>query len=441
MLPSKRRIAILGGGPSGVTAARQIAKASDAEVDLIEAEAELGGLHKGPIIGGQAYDIGAFVFGPTHDLLRTFPELAVRFVEVRARYRRITPTGRLDIYPISVEGYVRDYGFAASIRALADLCVSKFRFRNQDSVTAYVSYRIGAHLYVSSGLKAYVERLYGIADTEVGIEFARQRLRYLDQISISQGIRSAVHRVISGSGKIEDQSVLIKPEDGFSRLYSSIRGLLESDGVRVFAPARLERMAKLNDGGVEISTDQFVRRYDSVISTIPLVDLLALLNLPQHGRCEWVRLVTLFYRGKVSVEGDFIYNFTFDGRWKRMTVFSRLYAEPSRLDRFSVEITMPQEEMPDTDRLRREFERHVMQYRVCSEFEMLGCHVTDKAYPLFRHGQSEGVAKDRASVESLGIQLAGRQGRFEYLSSAEAAAQASRLADKELARQSDASHD
>jgi len=132
------------------------------------------------------------------------------------------------------------------------------------------------------------------------------------------------------------------------------------------------------------------------------------------------------------VQGDFIYNFTFSGLWKRMTVFSRLYDEAEGWDRFSVEVAVPETAPVDRDALRKDFEDHVRKHAICQNLELVGTYVTHRAYPVFRRGQAPGVAQDRALIESLGICIAGRQGKFAYLSSAEATLQARHVAERVL---------
>jgi hypothetical protein len=160
-----------------------------------------------------------------------------------------------------------------------------------------------------------------------------------------------------------------------------------------------------------VRTDSFTRRYDAVIATIPIGPLLSLLGFEARGCYEHVTSVTLFHRARVTVEGDFIYNFTFSGLWKRITVVSRLYGEDEERDRFSVEIAVPEKERLDANALQNDFEAHVRKFGICSDLELMGSYVTQRAHPLFRHGLSEAVAQDRALVESLGIRLAGRQGK------------------------------
>jgi len=54
--------------------------------------------------------------------------------------------------------------------------------------------------------------------------------------------------------------------------------------------------------------------------------------------------------------------------------------------------------------------------------------VTERAYPVFRVGDTPKLDADRARLRDLGVHLVGRQGAFEYLSSHAVASEARRLA-------------
>jgi protoporphyrinogen oxidase len=194
-LASKQRIAVLGGGAAGVTAAGQLARSLGAHVDLFEAAPVLGGLHKSVTLDGQVYDVGAFVFGAEHALLKVFPELRSMFAALDARYRRITPAGTVDHYPMSIRGYVRDVGLYQASLATLDMLSAEIRYRHPDTVAAYAYSHMGRRIYESSGLKAYVERLYGRPDSEIDLQFALQRLRYLGEISIAKSLTAGFRRV------------------------------------------------------------------------------------------------------------------------------------------------------------------------------------------------------------------------------------------------------
>ena len=428
-LSSKQRIAVLGGGAAGVAAAGQLSRAFGIQVDLFEAAPILGGLHKSATLEGETYDVGAFVFSTEHALLQVFPELSSMFVGLDARFRRLTPSGALDHYPISIRGYLREVGLGRASLAAIDMLSSKIIHRHPDTVAAYAYSHMGRRIYESSGLRAYVERLYSRPDSEIDLQFALQRLRYLGEISITRSLTTGLQRVIRRSDDGSTQRVLIRPPAGFSACYNRIRELLESSGVRVFTSSSPRALLSLGNGAFEMESEQGKQRYDSLIATIPLTQTLSLLGRVGRGRYEHVTLVTLFYRGQLLMEGDFIYNFTHDGAWKRISVFSRMYRETSGAERFGVEIAVRDGEPFDVTLLQVEFESHAARMGLLAHPERVGSCVTEHAYPVFLKGQYGEVLKDRAEAEALGIHLTGRQGLFAYFSSAESAAHARKTAD------------
>jgi len=380
------------------------------------------------MLGGQAYDVGAFVFGADHALLEVFPELTGIFVSIDARFRRVTPAGTLDHYPISIRGYVRDVGLHQAMLGTLEMLSAQVRFRAPGTVAEYAYSHMGRRIYESSGLKAYVERLYGRPDSEIDLQFALQRLRYLSEISVAKSLTTGLQRALQRRGRDSSQRVLIRPSAGFSACYSRIQELLERSGVRVRTSASPQALVSLGNGAFELKFEHGSHRYDGLIATIPLAETLRLLGRASHACYEHMTLVTLFYRGQVLMEGDFIYNFTRDGRWKRISVFSRTYREDDGLERFGVEVTIREGQLIDIELLQAEFESHAAKIGLLARLERLGSHVTEKAYPVFPNGQYAQVLRDRAEAEALGIRLTGRQGLFAYFSSAESAAHARKIA-------------
>lgn len=156
------RIAVLGGGISGLMVARELADQPGAEVDLYERDTRLGGLLRSVRADGLEFDIGAFAFGHEHELLRSFPALAGRMVTIQPRGLSVTPAGTWEGYPLTPRGFLRDHGVARAAVAGASLLWGKVRHRRRNSVPAYARFYMGDALYRWSGLPLYIERLYGI---------------------------------------------------------------------------------------------------------------------------------------------------------------------------------------------------------------------------------------------------------------------------------------
>jgi protoporphyrinogen oxidase len=425
----KAKVAVLGGGVAGVTVANVLAERGVA-VDLLEVSSRLGGLHHSVTIDGCCFDIGAFIFTPEHELLRSFPFLARHFRPAQPRYARITPQGNLDVYPMSIESYVREEGLLGAGLGVASLVAGRLRYRRKRDVREYAQYYMGRQIYRRSGLQRYVERLYGLQDTEVGLEFAAQRLRMLERYTprelLTQQLKQTWQR-LRRSPVPGNSRALVRPSQGFSYVYGLVHQQLERVGVEVRLNARLEAIRRL-DSGFEVEVDGETRSYDRVISTIPIPTAQKLLGIEPWSGFETMRLYSLFYRGKLRHDNAIQYNFTPRGQWKRITSFSKYYGQQNGRDWWTVEVTTRDNGPNPVELFQREFEDHARDIGVFEgEAEFLGATETENAYPVFRVGYSDQLVQERAKLAAAGIDAIGRQGSFEYLSSLEAASRAKKF--------------
>jgi protoporphyrinogen oxidase len=417
----RQSVLVLGGGAAGVSAAHQAATAG-LDVTLLEQAPQLGGLHRSQTVAGRVFDIGAFFFCDAHELLRTFPGARASFVTACTTPVRITPTGSYDTYPMSFRGYLRDHGLVQSALDLAQLVRGRVAPRRPATVPGFVESYLGRGMYRRSGLKTYIERLYGLPDGEIALEFAAQRLGALQELTATQMVRRWIRRRRADHGEVVVS--LARHPDGFAVVYGAIARELEQLGVQLttgVTPTRLQRRGRR----FVLETDRGTHVADHVISTVPVRTALQLLRLPQEGQYETMTLHSLFFRGRVVPGGSVFYNFTPAGTWKRATVFSRLYGALPAEDHFTVEVTSHASD--GTAAHAEDFIQHATALGFVERPELVGHLVTPDAYPLFRRGQSAGRAEDRAQLTRAGIHLAGRQGRFEYLSSSQAAQQAKSL--------------
>jgi phytoene dehydrogenase-like protein len=417
---ARPRIAILGGGIAGCVLAAELARGGEFAVDLYERGDRLGGLHHSPVFGSLAFDIGPFFFDSDHQLFKTFPDLRDTFVRFPVKAASIGRNGAVDRYPISVRGYLRNYGKGHFIRALADIAVSKIRHRKRDSLPAYIQYYLGGSIYRQSGLRTYIERLYSMPDTQVDLMFAEHRMGDLRKWA---SLRKMLWRLLSGPRALIPSAyaatALARPAGGFSSLYADIEEALVSRGVNVVKNAEIGHIAG-HDGAWRLHCRDGDRAYGEIASTIPLPALAALIREPVEHRFETVSLLSLFYtfRGDPGYDATMICNFCDTGRWKRITDFSRIYGKDGDRHYFAAEIPLAPGANPDVDAERAGFERHVASLGLfAGELGFQGSCVTRNAYPVYRAEAVAGLAADRRRIADRGIRLAGRQGRFEYISS------------------------
>lgn len=426
-----KSVAVLGGGVAGVAAAGTLAADPSMSVTLIEKAPELGGLQSSVEVDGSVYDIGSFLFGEDHELFEVFPSIRDLYVSVQPQLRSITPNGSLDRYPATVRGYLRDRGPLQLGRAAASLVGAKVRHRRRDTLPSLLRYYLGDVFYESTGFKTYLERLYGLPEDEIDLEFADKRLFFLrDVCSLRTRARRAVARAAGADAGFAAPHALVRPREGFGRIFRTVRRELEDRGVQVRTGADVQGVRRSGSGGFVLQSAGASERYDEVVSTLPLSLTARLLGVPLGVEPEYMSLVSLFYKtaGGVGHDATVLSNLTSRGRWKRVTDFSRLYGEPTG-HCFTVEVTTRGVDADSVRRMDEDFRGHVQSlglYR--EELRLVGHRVTQRAYPVYRRSYMAAVRAARQELERHGVHLIGRQGRFEYIPSDAVAAGAGRLA-------------
>ena len=427
-LPS---VAVLGGGAAGVTAAAHLARSGQWRVELFEASDHLGGLHHSPLADGIAYDIGVFLFSRDHEYLRTFPGLADLLVPARFRPVALRASGRMDAYPFSIQGYVRDYGYPRFFLDLADLLGCKWSSRRRDTFRRFCTYYLGNGIYERTGLRAYAERLYELPDREIGLELARSRLQAVaEQCSLR---RNALQILGHWAARRDPpgQLALVRPAAGFQVMYEHIARDLERAGVRLRLRSAIRRVER-SKSGFCLDLGEGSAEFDKVLSTIPVDSAAQLVGVSLPFVPPTMQLVSLFYRfrGDTGFDGECLFNYSFGGDWKRLTLFSHYHGTVDGDDYFTVECTARDTEVVDLEARRRAFEAHIAGWPVLrGRLDYRGGAVTPRAYPVFRVGEEHLVKESRRQLEATGITLAGRQGRFEYLSSADVASRSRAVAE------------
>ncbi len=433
-MENKKKIAILGGGVTGVVLAGELSTSPSFEVELIEKAPVLGGLHRNFTTDNLNYDIGAFVLPIDHSLFTTFPSLKDLCLQIKNRMGSLTPGGSVDKYPCTLKGYIQDNGLVNFVYACLDLAYCKLRYWNQESVPAFVKYYIGTNVYQKSGLKSYIERLYGIKDEEIDLEFATKRL---GEIGKAASLRAIASKLFQGGNTalVEPptmKEVVVRPPEGFQKIYEAAKEVLLSQGVKVSTNCEMKAITREGDG-FEIEFSEGKRYYDRVVSTIPIAAISRLIGKPLEKDLEYRKLLSLFYRfnGELGYGDNILHNFTTQEAWKRITTFSKYYGTHEGDDYFVVEITLDKDTQPDISQQQEDFESHVQSLGLFKgKLKYQGSLVIPNAYPVYRRDRLNEVIEAKQSLQEWGLDLAGRQGDFDYISSYDAAANARSLAEK-----------
>lgn len=440
------KLAILGGGVAGITLASELSKYSVFDIDILEKSSVLGGLHQNININNLNYDIGLFLFSNSYGLFEFYPEIADFYVPVNSQQLRssLTPKGNIDKYPMSIEGYIEDYGLLKFFYACVEIIASKIIYYKRNTLSSWIKYYIGNSIYKDSGLKAYIERLYGTTDENIDIEFAKKRLSAVKRVGSLRTVLSRIFTLKNVENLFKNDKsnslqgstfkTLVRPQEGFGKIYNDIiKNSLRSREVLVYTNCQLKNI-KILDKGFEIEfSDNRKKIYDNLISTIPLEALSLAIGKPLDFQIEYRALCSLFYRfnGNLGYKNAVLNNFTKEGAWKRIITFSKYYGKYEGDDYFAVEITVENNKSINKEQLREKFESHIKSLGLFQgELKYQGDIVIKNAYPCYTRDLVNKVATTKNYFKELGIDLLGRQGEFDYISANDAIVNAKKLADK-----------
>lgn len=403
---------VLGAGVSGLVSASVLARQGCRQVAVVDEYAHLGGNHIDWSSGGYTFDIGSLIFQDDSPLLQHFPELLPLYVPIRPRWARLNPQGSITAYPISLRDDILGAGPLEVTRILASAVYARLFQRRMRNAREFARHWIGARLLQRSGLDSYMTRFYGIASDQIGIELARKRMQW---ISEHASLRALLGRLRRASPPTPTNRQLARPREGFASLYAVAAATLSARGVGFLAGAKLERIEKLDHGFVLFCDGRAIIA-DRIISTIPIPRLQALCGLAVSQELETITLLALYFSfdGERGFEEEIVYNFSHDGAWKRLTMYSDFYGQAHGREYFGVEV-IANHIGRSVARAEADFRGHVAANGLFrGDLRLEGSQILENAYPIYRNGADESAADAVKALKAFGIESFGRQGGFNY---------------------------
>ncbi|EHJ61756.1 hypothetical protein NSU_1265 [Novosphingobium pentaromativorans US6-1] len=412
---------VLGAGIAGLTAAECLSDAGF-RVTVIDRRNACGGIHRSRRIDEYTFDVGSIFYEDNARIFSLAPDIKDMCPSVRRVQRRVSPSGRLLHYPLDVREMAAELGIGLA-PALLDLALSRLFVRRDGTLDAISRQRLGKQLFEATGLKAYMARYHHRAPSRIDEEFFFRRMAQIEKSTrLSVLLRTGLASLLGPSHRPEQirRPLRVRPECGFEALFSPIAARLAAKGVRFELGQSLESLRF--DGKVHmLRTDKAYHFADAVVSTIPLDTVHKALFGEGSGLVS-LDMTTLFVSADwIAAEaGNVLFNFHKAGRWKRATIYSRIYPAPddrrsSMREYLAVEITVPPGEAHDPLSAFDDFSRHVTALGIARNLALEGHEQVADAYPLHAPGTKAKVQSLLAAISAKGIVMAGRQGRFEYL--------------------------
>jgi protoporphyrinogen oxidase len=313
-------VAIIGGGPAGLTAAYCLQKRSRHHRPVVLEEADqIGGIARTEIYKGYRFDIGGHRFFTKVDSVaalwrEVLPEDFLR----RPRLSRIFYRGKYFYYPLRLLDALGNIGMYESFRIILSYAKWQLLPHSQETnFEQWVTNRFGGRLFLHF-FKTYTEKVWGLPCATIQADWAAQRIKNLS-------LGKAVWNALTGGN---DTPSLIEafdyPRLGPGMMWDAFGDRIAAGGGDVRLHARVTRLH--HDAGrvsaVEVvdPRDPDDRAYrlkaDAFISSMPLATLVAAMSPPAPPEIQAAAtrlryrdflIVTLILEGRELFPDNWIY--------------------------------------------------------------------------------------------------------------------------------------
>lgn len=266
-MSGENRIAVIGAGPAGLTAAYCLSK-KGIKVDVYEASGEVGGMCKTLELWGQLVDLGPHrFFSQDKRINELWLEVVGKDYKLVNRLTRIYYKGKFFQYPLKATDALRKLGAVEVVRSMQSYFSTRVSPpHNDNSFEYWVTSRFGKRLF-EIFFKSYSEKLWGIPCNDLDADFAAQRIK---KFSLSEAVKHALTR-----SKNKHNTLVSKfayPIKGTGMVYHKMEQFILNKGCNIFLHTPVQSVSQDENGAVNglFTTDGQFHRYDSVISSMPL---------------------------------------------------------------------------------------------------------------------------------------------------------------------------
>jgi protoporphyrinogen oxidase len=276
---SQGRCVIIGAGPAGLTVAYELSQSGLAPV-VLEQDQIVGGIARTVEHAGYRFDIGGHRF---FTKVQSIDDLWKQILEddmlVCSRLSRIHYNNKFFDYPLKPLNAIAGLGPVEALRIGASYVGAQiFPYTTEATFEQWVCNRFGRRLY-EIFFKNYTEKVWGMKCSEIGSDWAAQRIKNLD-------FRTLIKNMFL-SGEEDEITTLIRkflyPRLGPGMMWERVAQILARRGFPVRLGSRVTKL-HLTDGRLTavtaVSSDGSENRIggEHFISSMPIKELVANLD-------------------------------------------------------------------------------------------------------------------------------------------------------------------
>ncbi len=240
-------VAVIGGGPAGLTAAYELQKRSDSDHKpfVFEATSDVGGISRTESYKGFRFDIGGHrFFTKVKEVEALWHEVGGEDFILRPRMSRIFYRGKYYAYPLKIFNALSNMGPVEAMQIM----LSYFKWqvsphREEENFEQWVTNRFGKLLF-QHFFKSYTEKVWGIPCTEIRADWAAQRIKNL---SLTKAVLNALTGANDTTSLIEEFEY---PRLGPGQMWERFRDKVRDQGGEVRMQSAVTRVIR-NDNRVE----------------------------------------------------------------------------------------------------------------------------------------------------------------------------------------------
>lgn len=274
-----KKIAIIGAGPAGLTAAYLLGKAKQDVVVFEKDPHYVGGISRTETYKGYSFDIGGHrFFSKSKEVEDFWTEILSDEMLERPRSSRIYYNHKFFAYPLAAFEALRKLGIIQSTLCVLSYIQAKISpVKDPNNFEDWVVNQFGRRLF-NIFFKTYTEKVWGIPCNEISADWAAQRIKGL---SLSSAIWNALFKP---SAKDSDKDKIIKtlidsfryPKKGPGMMWERCVEKSEALGVKVEMNTGVKEI-HLEDGKwtVKTSNGENLGGFDYVLSSAPMRELIA----------------------------------------------------------------------------------------------------------------------------------------------------------------------
>ncbi len=422
------KVAVIGAGPAGVTAAYLLAKGG-AQVDLYEASGDVGGLARSINLWNQRVDLGPHRFFSSDTRVNElWLELAQHDYEMVDRLTRIFYKNKFFFYPLKPFNALFNLGPIESVLCFLSYLKEKIKPTPDDgSFESWVTGRFGKKLF-SIFFKTYSEKLWGISCKELDAEFAAQRIK---KLSLWEAVKNAI---FGGRGNKHKTLVdqFAYPVNGTGMIYERMADFIRSKGSRVLLNTPVHRVITESNRAVAIELEGGkTERYDHIVSSMPITLLVSRLpevpeNIKEASKKLKFRNTVLVYvevKAKDLFPDNWLYVHSDNLLMGRLTNFRNWVPELYGKEESTIMVLeywcYDEDEFwtRSDESLIELAKKELKSTGLIGNAEMPRGHVhrIHRCYPVYDHGYKERLKPVEDYLSTVGsLSVIGRYGAFKY---------------------------